>query len=209
MESLATNSLSPNSDITIAGAGKLDLHNFSQSIGSLAGSGPVVNTAASGTNTFTLGGSNSSANFTGSISSAATLNLLKIGTGTQVLSGASSYIGSTTVNAGTLTLDYGGSTTSSSFTAATGATLNVNQTVPVGAALTADGNINVGNNTGTGILARSISALNIGSNGVTTIGTASAPTNRTVLLTSALNITSGGTLDLKNNDLIVHGGSHQ
>jgi len=135
------------------------------------------------------------------------LNLLKIGTGTQVLSGANSYTGNTTVNAGTLTLDYGGSTMSNSFTAATGATLNVNLTLPVGATLTANGNINIGNNAGTGILAPSISALNIGSSGVVTIGTASAPTNRTVLATSALNITSGGTLDLKNNDLIVHGGT--
>src|SRR6202042_1464003 len=61
LEPLATNALSPNSDITIAAAGKLDLHNFSQSIGSLAGSGPVVSTSASGTNTFTIGGTGSSA----------------------------------------------------------------------------------------------------------------------------------------------------
>jgi autotransporter-associated beta strand protein len=204
LQALAANVFSPASDITINTGGNLDLHNFSQSIGALSGSGSVVNTSASGTTTLTLGGTNDSATFAGTISSAATLNLVKIGTGTQTLSGATTYTGSTTANAGTLTLDYAGSTLSTSFVAASGATLNINQAVPITSTLTANGNINLGKNATTGILSRSVSALNIGSAGILTVASPSAPANRTVLATAPPNFTTGGTLNLTGNDLIVH-----
>jgi autotransporter-associated beta strand protein len=83
------------------GIGRLNLGGFSETINGLSGNGTVD--GVSGTPTLTVGDNNASGNFSGTLlNTAGTLSLVKTGTGTQVLSGASSYSGGTTVNAGTL-----------------------------------------------------------------------------------------------------------
>ncbi len=112
----ATNVFSPTSAYTIAGGAILGLNGFSQSIGSLAGDGNVTLGAA----TLTTGNNGTTTTFSGAISG--TGGLTKIGNGTFVLSGTSTYTGATSVNAGTLQVD-GAITSSSNVTVNAGGTL--------------------------------------------------------------------------------------
>ena len=77
----------------------LDLNGFSQTVSSLAGAG---NTHL-GSAALTTGGNNSSTTFSGVISGAGG-RLVKVGTGTMVLSRPNTYSGGTTLNAGALQL---------------------------------------------------------------------------------------------------------
>lgn len=95
----AVNTLSSASAVSVSGGATLDLNNFNQSVGSISGTGTVT----LGTATLTTGNSNTSTTFSGSIQGAG--GLTKIGTGTTTLSGANTYTGATTVNAGTLVID--------------------------------------------------------------------------------------------------------
>jgi autotransporter-associated beta strand protein len=126
---------------------------------------------------------------------------------TLTLSGSSGYSGSTSVTAGTLTLDYNGSSQSSSLTSAPGTNLNINQPLATTATLTANGNINLGKNASN----RHSFPLRFGAEHRQRRhphGRApSAPANRTVLATAPPNFTTGGTLNLTGNDLIVHSGN--
>ena len=88
------------------------------------------NLLASSTATLTLGGNNASEIFAGIIENtgaSATLALTKIGSGTQTLSGANTYVGTTNINAGTLKIGAGSTTgalsTSSVISGSAGATL--------------------------------------------------------------------------------------
>jgi autotransporter-associated beta strand protein/YVTN family beta-propeller protein len=81
----AVNALSPLSAFTVAGGATLDLNNFNQSIGSLAGAGSVTLGAA----TLTSGNDNTSTTFSGTMSG--TGGFTKIGIGALTLSGISSY----------------------------------------------------------------------------------------------------------------------
>jgi len=92
----AANVFSPNSGYTIASGAILDLNDFNQTIGSLAGAGNVLLGAA----TLTAGGDNTSTTFSGVASG--TGSLVKTGSGTLILSGANTYSGGTTISAGTL-----------------------------------------------------------------------------------------------------------
>ena len=110
----ATNAFSPFSAFTVASGATLDLNNFNQSIGSLAGAGSVT----LGSATLTTGNDNTSTTFSGTLSG--TGGLTKIGNGTLTLSGISSYSGATAVNAGTLIVN--GSIASSAVTVNSGGT---------------------------------------------------------------------------------------
>jgi fibronectin-binding autotransporter adhesin len=88
------------------GVGTLNLAGFSETLNGLSGNGTVDGT--SGSPTLTLGDNNATGSFSGVIrNTAGTLSLVKNGSGTQTLSGANTYAGSTTVNAGTLVLGSG------------------------------------------------------------------------------------------------------
>lgn len=84
----------------------------------------IGNTNASGTFAGVIGSTGSSWGSDTS-AAAASVNLVKIGTGTQTLNGANTYTGSTTVSGGTLALGAGGSISlSSGITLGAGATLS-------------------------------------------------------------------------------------
>ncbi len=120
------------SAVTVASGATFDLNGFTETIGSLAGSGNVTGT--SGTPTLTTGQNNASTTFSGIISdSAGTLALTKTGTGTFTLTGANTYDGLTSVSAGTLV-----AANNTALGTATGAT-----TVTAGATLALQGGITI------------------------------------------------------------------
>ena len=105
-----------NQNLTIASGGYMAM---SEDIGfgRLNGAGKIIRNLGNNTKTLTLGNNNATGgNFSGSIegasttSNSGTLNssgiiaVTKVGTGTQTLSGANTYTGSTSINAGTLAL---------------------------------------------------------------------------------------------------------
>ena len=106
----STTGLSPFSSFVLSnGNSSLKLNGFSNTIGSLAGSaGSVSNSHASTPATLTLGNDGTTTSFAGAIvnGSTAALALVKIGAGTQTLSGFNTYTGSTAVNQGTLAVDF-------------------------------------------------------------------------------------------------------
>jgi autotransporter-associated beta strand protein len=117
----STNVFGSTSAITVTSPGILDLAGFSQTIGSLTGTGTVTN---SGPASALTTGDATNTNFSGTIQGANTA-LIKQGTGTFTLSGTNTYSGATTVNAGTLAA--GSSTAFSSNSAFTvNATLDLN-----------------------------------------------------------------------------------
>jgi autotransporter-associated beta strand protein len=81
----------------------LDLNNFSQTIGSLAGGGALGGNVTLGANaTLTTGSNHTSTTFGGIISGTGTSGLSKNGRGTLTLTGANTYTGTTTINGGAL-----------------------------------------------------------------------------------------------------------
>ena len=98
----STQAFGINSAVTIEAGAKLVLDGFSNTIGSLSGGGnvdmiyPIFPGGA-----LTVGGSNTDATFSGSLASFR-LSLVKVGDGTQILSGINTYAGGTTLKQGTL-----------------------------------------------------------------------------------------------------------
>ncbi|MBS0275402.1 MAG: autotransporter domain-containing protein [Proteobacteria bacterium] len=148
----ATNVLSPNSAFSIASGAALDLGGYSQSVATISGPGTVTNSGAAAA-TLSLGVGNATATFSGGIANGASaVALAKNGTGLFTLSGANSYTGATSVNAGTLSVT--GSIASSAVTVASGATLTGSGAV--GAANIQDG--------GTIAAGPGVAVLNVGGN---------------------------------------------
>ena len=116
----AANAFSPNSAVTVYASSTLNLGGFNQTIASLSGTGRVLNSdTAHSAATLTIGAAAGvTATFSGIISNGgsgdhpAVLTLIKTGASTQILAGANTYTGSTTVNGGTLTIATSGSVTS-------------------------------------------------------------------------------------------------
>jgi len=126
-------------------AGTFNLGGFSDTINGLTGTGIVD--GISGTPALTLGDGNATASFSGVLkNTAGTLALVKIGSGTQTLSGANAYGGSTSVNAGTLLVDGNQSGATGAVTVASGAVLGGSGTI--GGAVTVDGILSPGNSPG-------------------------------------------------------------
>ena len=162
----AVNTFSAASTLIVDPAGTVELNNFNQTVGTLAdgtGGGGVVNLAGA---TLTIGASNASSVFSGTING--TGGLTKIGTGVFNLKGTNNYTGTTAVNGGALVLDSAliGPVT------VNGAEFDINATASVtlgagvtGVAMNAGGltnnagNVTVGNNS-TGISAVTNNVIN-------------------------------------------------
>jgi fibronectin-binding autotransporter adhesin len=95
----AAHVIAATSAVNLHAGGMLDLDGFSQSIGSLAGAGPVELGAA----TLVTGNDNSSTVYSGTISGPGATQ--KVGAGTWDLTGNNTYAGLTTIDAGTLAVD--------------------------------------------------------------------------------------------------------
>ncbi|MFI5015686.1 MAG: autotransporter domain-containing protein, partial [Hyphomicrobiales bacterium] len=103
----ATDGFSADSAVTIGAGALLDLGGFDQAIGSLAGAGTVSNSGA-GKAMLSAGADNASTLFSGVVKDDGPTGLVKAGTGTLTLTGASTYTGGTMISAGTLQLGNGG-----------------------------------------------------------------------------------------------------
>ncbi len=98
-----TNRISDSSAVTVAAGAAIDLVQFSDTVGSIAGAGNI-NATGTGALTLTFGGLNTATTFSGNITdgAASTLSLVKTGSGTTVLSGAgaNTFDGTVTINSG-------------------------------------------------------------------------------------------------------------
>ena len=98
----ASQEIADTSALTINSGGVFDLNNYSETVASITGTGTIQLSGATG-NILTVGDSTSTT-FSGVIQNTGTglLALAKVGTGTLTLSGANTFGGVTSVNAGTL-----------------------------------------------------------------------------------------------------------
>jgi autotransporter-associated beta strand protein len=116
-------------------SGTLDLNGFSQTINGLAAGGTIDNTAA-GAVTLTLGSNDQTAASSGIIkNTGGALSLVKVGNGTQTLSGVSTFVGPVLVSAGALNAanQWALGTVAGGVTVASGAALQLQGGTAVGA----------------------------------------------------------------------------
>ena len=182
----AADTLFASSAHTVSAGAALDLNNFNQTIGSLAGAGNVT----LGSATLTAGGDNTSTTFSGVISGGG--GLAKTGTGTVTLTGANSYSGGTTVSAGTLQ----GNTASLQGNIVNNAAVTFDQatTGTYAGSMSGSGSLTK-QNAGTLIL----TGTNSYSGGTTvSAGTLQAGAANTLSASSAHTVSAGATLDLNN-----------
>ncbi len=137
-------------DVAVQSSGVIDLNNNSISINGLNGNGTVDLVSGGGASTLTIGNNNNNGAFTGILkNTTGTLALTKVGTGIETLSGANSYSGATTINAGSLR-----ATSANAIGAgASAVTINVGATLDVGA-----NNVAVSTISGVGTIANNTSA---------------------------------------------------
>ncbi len=192
-----------NSAYTVTGT--LDLNGFSNTIGSLSGTGTVTNNGA-GAAVLTTGGDNTSTTFSGVLTDGTGgVGLAKSGAGTMILTGANTYTGGTTIDAGTLQIGDGEATGSIVGNVMDNGTLAFDRSDTV----TFDGVIS-----GTGGLTQlGIGTLILTSNnpftGTTTIsaGTLQLGTGGPSGAVNSVLIVDNGILDIDRSDTITYGGS--
>ena len=94
--------------LNVATGAIVDLRNNPITVGALTGSGTVDNAYVTA-QTLTVGNGNGGGVFSGTITeTVGPLSLLKVGAGTQTLTGANTYTGGTTINGGTLVAAHSG-----------------------------------------------------------------------------------------------------
>ena len=147
---LASDQIADTAAITTNLGGVLDLNNKNETIGSLAGlTGASILFGNGAANTFTVGANNTSTTFAGGLAGADTTDsFVKVGTGTLTLSGPNTYAAATTVSVGILNVQDAAAlgTTASGTSVASGATLQIQGGISIGAeALTLNG-VGVGSN---------------------------------------------------------------
>ena len=179
-------------NVSVAAGATLDLNGFSTSVNGLSGSGTVTNSGAAVT--LSMGLNNYSTNFSGAIVGA--VSLIKTGTGTQSIGGTNSYTGTTTVNAGILSIAANLSQVTNSFIVNNGGTLN--GTNAIGGSLT----VNSGGTFYAGTATNSIGTftingnVNLAGNTIVAINKDVSPSNDVVNVTGS--ISYGGTLTVYN-----------
>ena len=189
---------------------RLDLNAYSPTINGLnADFDPVANpnypnpplvlstSTTAGTSTLTVGNANSNGVFGGVIQDGTTrtVALAKIGSGTQTLTNANTYTGPTTINGGTLKLQYGGSILNSAkITVGAGATFDLGEVTTPPYAL--GGSQTLGGSGATGTI---VGDLSLSAGGpVALTYTASTPT---------LTVTSNLTLNANPTTIDITGGA--
>ena len=173
------------------------LDRSAMSLNGLSGGGIVnrSNPGGSPVCTLTLGNNDASATFSGRIrttGASATLNVIMTGSGTQILSGANDYLGTTTINAGLLQIGDGaaaGSLTSASI---------VNNTSLI---FNRDGNM-----TYAGVISGPGSVTNNGP-GVVSLTGANSYTGVTIVNAGTLRVNSPGSLDAASVVTVKSGGT--
>ncbi len=150
----AENSFSPNSNVLIASSGILDAGGFHGKIGALAGNAGSVVTNSKGPSTLSIGTTNDSGIFAGSIQDGqGPLSITKIGDGIQILTGTNTYTGTTKIEAGVLAQ---GATDAfspnSNISIAIGAALDVGKSIGTIGALSGEAGSVVTNSIGLAIL---------------------------------------------------------
>jgi autotransporter-associated beta strand protein len=108
-DNLTGNWTGSTADVDISSGATLDLRGNNVTIDALTGAGSVINSYGNGTNILTLGVANGSGTFTGTIGGSGSgaagegngrTALVKTGTGTQVLTAANTFVGTTQVTGG-------------------------------------------------------------------------------------------------------------
>lgn len=196
------------SNVTVSSGGLLRLSTTSETIAGLFGAGTLnTNSPSGGTATLTLGFGGANGDFSGLLTGNVATNILalaKTGAGTQIISGNSTYSGTTALNGGTLQVGSGGASGdlgTGAINVAAGTTLAYNRT----GAVIQEGALN-SNAVGAGILniggdATTAVTLNAGGSfsGVININQgalvfgATNPTN-TAANAPVMNIAAGATL---------------
>ena len=136
----AANVIPSTGDLTVNG--EFNLNSFSQTVGGLLGSGSITGSGGSPVLTVTPSGTDT---FSGVISDP--VSLAMDGAGTEILSGANTYTGTTTVTSGTLRIGSGGQIVGDGVSVASGAILTVASggSIASGTNLTANGTVNFNN----------------------------------------------------------------
>ncbi|TAE72909.1 MAG: hypothetical protein EAZ84_13755, partial [Verrucomicrobia bacterium] len=169
-------------------SGTLDLAGFDETINGLSGAGAIDNVSTGSANTLTLGdGDASGTTFSGVIKdTTGALSIVKIGEGTQTLSGANAYEGTTIVDGGTLLVN-GNQSLATGAVTVNAATLGGSGTVGGAVEITAVGNVDPGTAGTTG-------TLNVGA--TTIAGTFACDVNGANVdrITVTGDLTLGGTL---------------
>ena len=199
--------ISNTSALTINSGATLDLSNFSETVGSLAGAGSITSSGV-GALTLSAGGDNTSTTFSGVIQNgtATSVALTKQGTGTLTLNGNNTYTGATTISAGILSLGDGGTTGSVAGNITNSAALNFNRSndLTFAGVISGTGTVTkqgtgtltlTGANTYTGATTISAGTLSIG-NGSTTgsIAGASIVNNAALMFNRSNDLTYAGVI---------------
>lgn len=169
--------------LSLAGGSTWNINGTASSTGGLSGtSGTVTNTAAA--QTLTLNVTSGSQTFGGAISGGANLALIKSGAETQILTGASTYSGTTTINAGRLQL--GDGTTTGSLNPASAITNNGTFAIHRSNA--------AAQGTDFGTIVGGTGGVALTGGGTFTFNTANAYSGNTSVEGATAHITTGGTL---------------